>query len=317
MGKYIGRRLILAVITFFGITIVVFFLSYMAPGTPLDYLMADPSMTPEELARRAVQLGLDQPVYRQYLSWLGELLKGHLGFSYRTYRSVMEMIGERLGNTLLLTGTSLILAYLAAIPIGIYSARKPYSLGDYVYSTSALIAMALPGFFVGMFFIFLFSVKLNWLPMSGMYTNTTNRSFWDLIKHLLMPAVCLAIQQIGTFMRQMRSNMLEVLGEDYIRTARAKGLSEHRVIYVHALRNALSPMVTLFGTSIPFLVGGAVVTEQVFTWPGIGTLMIDSITARDYPVIIGISVVVAVTVLIGNLIVDLLYGVLDPKIRYN
>ena len=317
MGKYIGRRLILAVITFFGITIVVFFLSYMAPGTPLDYLMADPSMTPEELARRAVQLGLDQPVYRQYLSWLGELLKGNLGFSYRTYRSVMEMIGERLGNTLLLTGTSLILAYLAAIPIGIYSARKPYSLGDYVYSTSALIAMALPGFFVGMFFIFLFSVKLNWLPMSGMYTNTANRSFWDLIKHLLMPAVCLAIQQIGTFMRQMRSNMLEVLGEDYIRTARAKGLSEHRVIYVHALRNALSPMVTLFGTSIPFLVGGAVVTEQVFTWPGIGTLMIDSITARDYPVIIGISVVVAVTVLIGNLIVDLLYGVLDPKIRYN
>ena len=262
MGKYIGRRLILAVITFFGITIVVFFLSYMAPGTPLDYLMADPSMTPEELARRAVQLGLDQPVYRQYLSWLGELLKGNLGFSYRTYRSVMEMIGERLGNTLLLTGTSLILAYLAAIPIGIYSARKPYSLGDYVYSTSALIAMALPGFFVGMFFIFLFSVKLNWLPMSGMYTNTTNRSFWDLIKHLLMPAVCLAIQQIGTFMRQMRSNMLEVLGEDYIRTARAKGLSEHRVIYVHALRNALSPMVTLFGTSIPFLVGGAVVTSR-------------------------------------------------------
>ena len=176
MGKYIGRRLILAVITFFGITIVVFFLSYMAPGTPLDYLMADPSMTSEELARRAVQLGLDQPVYRQYLSWLGELLKGNLGFSYRTYRSVMEMIGERLGNTLLLTGTSLILAYLAAIPIGIYSARKPYSLGDYVYSTSALIAMALPGFFVGMFFIFLFSVKLNWLPMSGMYTWPFNRS---------------------------------------------------------------------------------------------------------------------------------------------
>lgn len=317
MGKYIVRRLILTIITFLGITIVVFFLSYMAPGSPLDYLLADPSMTPEELTRRAAQLGLDQPVYRQYISWFIELLHGNLGFSYRTYRSVSAVIGERLGNTLLLTCTSLILAYLAAIPIGIYSAKKPYSIGDYTYSTAALIAMALPGFFVGMFFIFLFSVKLKWLPMSGMYTNTSSKGAIDFIKHLIMPAVCLALQQIGTLMRQMRSNMLEVLSEDYVRTARAKGLNDHRVVYTHALRNALGPMVSLFGTSLPFLVGGAVVTEQVFTWPGIGTLMIDSITARDYPVIIGISVVVAIVVLIGNLVVDILYGVLDPKIRYD
>lgn len=317
MAKYIVRRLLLGILTFFGITVIVFFMSYLAPGSPLDYLLADPTISAEELTRRAAQLGLDRPVYVQYFSWLGQLLQGNLGFSYRTYRSVSEMIGERLGNTLLLTFSSLFLAYLVAIPIGIHSARNPYSTSDFVSAAGALIVMALPGFFVGMFFIYLFSAKLGWLPMSGMYSSNASRSVADLLSHLVMPAVCLAMQQIGNVMRQMRSSMLEVLSEDYIRTARSEGLSERRVVYTHALRNALTPMVTLFGSSLPFLVGGAVVTEQVFSWPGIGGLMVSSITTRDYPVIIGITVVVAVAVLVGNLLVDITYGILDPKVRYS
>jgi len=317
MSKYIARRLLLGILTFFGITVIVFFVSYAAPGTPLDYLLADPTISKEELARRAAQLGLDQPVYVQYFSWLKQLLRGNLGFSYRTYRSVTEMIGERLGNTLLLTFSSLFLTYLVAIPIGIHSARRPYSKSDFAAAAGALVVMALPGFFVGMFFIYLFSAKLGWLPMSGMYSSNASRSALDLLSHLIMPAICLAMQQIGNVMRQMRSSMLEVLSEDYIRTARSEGISERRVVYTHALRNALAPMATLLGSSLPFLVGGAVVTEQVFSWPGIGSLMVSSITTRDYPVIIGITVVVAIAVLLGNLLVDIAYGILDPKVRYN
>lgn len=317
MGKYVIRRILLGIITFFGITIIVFFTAYLAPGSPLDYLLADPTISADELTRRAMQLGLDRPVYVQYLSWLGQLLQGNLGFSYRTNRAVLDMIFERLGNTLLLSVSSLVLAYFVAIPIGIFSARKPYSATDFTATAGALVAMALPGFFWGMLFIFVFSVNLGWLPMSGMYTSADSRSAIDLLKHLTMPTICLALGQVGNIMRQMRGEMLEVLSEEYVRTARAQGLSEKRVVYTHALRNALAPMVTLFGTSLPFLVGGAVVTEQVFSWPGIGGLMVASINARDYPVIIGITVVVAIVVLLGNLLVDIVYSVLNPKVRFD
>ncbi len=317
MARYIVRRLMLAVLTFFCITVIVFFISYMAPGSPLDYLLANSNMSAQEVEQRAAQLGLDKPVYVQYFSWLKELMHGNLGYSYREYRSVKEMIGERLGNTLLLTFSSLLIAYLVAIPVGIHSARKPYSMSDFTFSTVALVAMALPAFFIGMFLTWIFSAKLGWLPMSGMYSSDVDKSAVDLLKHMVMPVTCLALQQVGNVMRQMRSSMLEVLSEDYIRTARAEGLSEMRTVYTHALRNALTTIVTLFGTSLPFLVGGAVVTEQVFSWPGIGSLMVTSITTRDYPVIIGITVVVAIAVLLGNLIVDIVYGILDPKVRYD
>lgn len=317
MSKYIIRRLLLCLVTFFGITVIVFIMNNMAPGSPLDALLADPGMTVQEMERRAQQLGLDQPLFVQYFSWLGELLKGNLGFSFRMSRSVNSIIAERLGPTLLLTFTSLVIAYLIAIPIGIASAKHPYSLGDYISSAGALTATALPGFFMGMIFIYVFALKLKWLPIGGMYSSSSDKSFWSMLQHLMLPAMCLAIQQIGNVMRQVRSNMLEVLGEDYVRTARAKGVSEHNVVYQHALRNAMIPVVTLFGTSIPFLIGGAVVTEQIFSWPGIGMLMVSSIQARDYPVIMGITVVVSIAVLLGNLLVDLAYGLLDPRIRYD
>ncbi len=317
MAKYFIRRLALCVITFIGITIIVYSMASLAPGSPLDAMLAEPGMSLEEQERLAEQWGLDRPVIVQYFSWFGQMVKGNLGYSYRTSQKVTDMVLEKLGPTVLLTFTSLILAYLIAIPIGIRSARKPYSAGDYVSSTCALIANALPGFFMGMVAIYLFSVKLGWLPMSGMYTSSSDKSVLDVARHLILPALCLAIQQLGSVMRQVRSNMLDILGEDYVRTARAKGLAEKRVVFLHALRNSMIPIITLFSTSIPFLIGGAVVTESIFSWPGLGSLMVTSIQARDYPVIMGISVVVALAVLIGNLLVDLVYGLLDPRVRYD
>jgi len=305
------------IVTFFGITIIVYAMTSFAPGSPLDAMLADPGMTAGEVARRTSQWGLDKPIYLQYFTWLGQLLRGNLGFSYRTSQSVMAMVGQRLGPTLLLTFASLLLAYLIAVPVGVFSATHPYSLGDYISSTAVLIVTAFPGFFLGMVFIYLFAVKLPILPMGGMYGSSSHKTALSMLDHLIMPATCLALQQLGNVMRQVRSSMREVLGEDYVRTARAKGLGENTVVYRHAFRNALIPVATLFSTSLPFLIGGAVVTEQVFSWPGMGQLMVTSILARDYPVIMGITVVVSLFVLIGNLLVDLLYGLLDPRIRYD
>lgn len=317
VSQYIVRRIMFGIVTFFGITIIVYAMTSFAPGSPLDAMLADPGMTAGEVARRTSQWGLDKPIYLQYFTWLGQLLRGNLGFSYRTSQSVMAMVGQRLGPTLLLTFASLLLAYLIAVPVGVFSATHPYSLGDYISSTAVLIVTAFPGFFLGMVFIYLFAVKLPILPMGGMYGSSSHKTALSMLDHLIMPATCLALQQLGNVMRQVRSSMREVLGEDYVRTARAKGLGENTVVYRHAFRNALIPVATLFSTSLPFLIGGAVVTEQVFSWPGMGQLMVTSILARDYPVIMGITVVVSLFVLIGNLLVDLLYGLLDPRIRYD
>ena len=317
MSQYIVRRIMFGIVTFFGITIIVYAMTSFAPGSPLDAMLADPGMTAGEVARRPSKWGLDEPIYRQCVTWLGQLLRGNLGFSYRTSQSVMAMVGQRLGPTLLLTFASLLLAYLIAVPVGIFSATHPYSLGDYLSSTAVLIVTAFPGFFLGMVFIYLFAVKLPILPMGGMYGSSSHKTALSMLDHLIMPATCLALQQLGNVMRPVRSSMRAVLGEDYVRTARAKGLGENMVVYRHAFRNALIPVATLFSTSLPFLIGGAVVTEQVFSWPGMGQLMVTSILARDYPVIMGITVVVSLFVLIGNLLVDLLYGLLDPRIRYD
>ena len=316
MAKYLVRRLLLCLVTFIGITVIVYFMASLAPGSPLDAMLAEPGMSLEEQERLAAQWGLDKPVVVQYFSWFGQMIQGNLGYSYRTSQKVTGMVLDALGPTVLLTFSSLFLAYLIAIPIGIRSARKPYSAGDYAATTCALVANALPGFFTGMVAIYIFSVKLKWLPMSGMYTSSATATVWEVLRHLILPASCLAIQQLGSVMRHVRSNMLDILSEDYVRTARAKGLAEKRVVGLHALRNSMIPIVTLFSTSIPFLIGGAVVTESIFSWPGLGSLMVTSIQGRDYPVIMGISVVIAIAVLVGNLLVDLIYGLLDPRVRY-
>ncbi len=252
----------------------------------------------------------------QYIKWIGAFFQGNLGYSYRTSEPVLQMIGERIGPTLLLAITATFISICVAIPLGIKAASKPYSVWDYISSGLSFFMGATPNFFVGLIFIYVFSVSLGILPMGGMYDSSGTRSVGMLLRHLIMPAIVLSFQQIGSWIRYTRSSMLEVLQEDYIRTAKAKGLRRRSVIYVHGLRNALIPVVTVIGMSIPTLVGGAVITEQVFGWPGVGSLMVLSITSRDYPVIMGITVLVAITVLVGNLVTDLVYGLLDPRISY-
>lgn len=316
MKKYIINRLLVAIPTFLGITILAFVLTSLAPGSPIDMLTGDIALSAEEVARMEAKLGIDQPIYIQYFTWLGQLLQGNLGYSYRTGAPVLGMIMERLAPTLILTGTSLAIAVLLAVAFGVIAALNPYTVWDYLTSGLSFLATSTPSFFSGLVFIYLFAVRLGCLPMGGMYFDNAPKTWGALGIHLIMPAMALAFLQMGSLIRFVRGSMLEVISEDYIRTARAKGLRERIIIVGHELRNSLIPVVTEIGLQIPFLVGGAVVAEQVFSWPGIGSLMVNSITARDYPVVMGITVVIAVAVLLGNLLVDLLYGVLDPRINH-
>ena len=317
MIGYILKRFLTGCITFFLITILVYFISSLAPGSPLEMLFIDPNATEEAMELMEQRLGLDDPTYIQYGRWLGQLLRGNMGISIRTGNSVWSDVSERIYPTLILTLSSLIFSIIITIPLGIMSAYKPYSLWDYISSGISFIGASIPNFFAGLIFVYIFSVKLKILPSGGMYDASGTRSFGIFLKHLLLPMFVLSIQQVGGLIRQTRGSMLEVLQDDYIRTARAKGCLETRVLVMHALRNAFAPVLTKIGMMIPFLVGGAVVTEQIFAWPGIGSLMVLSINSRDYPTIMGITVFVSLAVLVGNMLVDLIYGILDPRIRFS
>ena len=315
-GKYIVKRLLIAVLTFFGITFLAYFISSLAPGSPLDALLADPRITPAELERKRISLGLDQPVVIQYFVWLKSLLAGDLGFSYTSQRPVMTMIRERLGITSLLAGSSIVLSLIVAVPLGIFAATKPNSMRDHVSGGLSYIMVASPSFFTGLLLIYIFAVKLKVLPSGGLFDSSGTKTNAMLFRHMILPCLVLSFQHIGSWVRYMRSSMLEVMQEDYIVTARAKGLKKMRVYLGHGLKNALIPVVTVVGMSVPSLVGGAVVTEQVFSWPGIGMLMVQAINSRDYPVFMGITVIIAIVVLLVNLATDLIYGLLDPRISY-
>ncbi|MGN1369446.1 MAG: ABC transporter permease [Aristaeellaceae bacterium] len=314
--RYIIKRLLIAIPTFFGITLLVYLLASMTPSSPLEIMFNDPMATQEQMEAMEQALGLDQPVYIQYLRWMKGLLTGNLGYSYRTNLPVMDMVLERIGPTLLLTGSAMLLTFLIALPLGIMAAYRPYSGWDYISSGISFIGAAMPNFFAALVLIYIFNVNLRWFPSSGMYDSSGVRSMGMLLHHLVLPSCVLAIQYIGSLIRQCRGSMMEVLQSDYVRTARAKGLLETPVLIRHALRNAWIPLVSWFGMQIPALIGGAVVTEQIFGWPGLGSLMVQSINARDYPTIMGITVVIAIAVLIGNLFIDLLYNLLDPRIKY-
>ena len=315
--KYILKRLLIAIPTFLGITLLSYILSSLAPGSPLDGLLADPKITAIELERRKAELGLNQPIFIQYFTWLQQLIQGNLGYSFTANRlPVALLITERLKPTLLLAGCSFVFSIITAIPLGVFAASKPNSMRDYVSSGVSFLLAGTPSFFAGLALIYVFGVVLKALPTGGMYNSSGIRTTSDLLRHMLLPMLVLSFQQIGAWIRYMRSSMVEVYQEDYLRTAKAKGLRPFDVISKHAFKNSLLPVITVIGMSIPGLVGGAVVTEQVFSWPGIGSLMIQSIAARDYPVIMGITVLVAAVVLIVNLITDVIYGVLDPRISY-
>lgn len=317
MGKYLIKRLLVAIPVFLGITVLVYVMSSLAPGSPIELLMSDPFATAADIEKKRRELGLDKPLVLQYLTWLGQLLRGNFGMSYRTYGKVLEMVLARIGPTLILTVSATLLSIIIAVPMGTIAAYKPYSGWDYLSSGLSFAGAATPNFFAALLLIYIFSVRLNVLPTGGMYDASGPHTWGMLFRHLLMPAVVLSIQQVGSFIRQMRGSMMEVLGEDYIRTARAKGLKEQVVLIRHGLRNALIPIVTQIGMNIPFLIGGAVITEQIFGWPGLGSLMVTSIQARDYPAIMGITVFVSLAVLLGNILVDVIYTCLDPRIRYD
>lgn len=314
MWKYIIKRILIAVPVLIGITVIDYALMSLA-GSPLSMIQGA-RVSQEAIAVKSAELGLNQPVYIQYLVWLGGLLSGNLGYSIKTHEPVSAMILSHLGPTLLLMGVSLLISILIAIPAGIYSATHQYRKGDYALVGLSFLGTSVPSFFLALVLIYVFTVKLNLLPSSGMTTLGTGGDPLDIMRHMVMAVIVLTASIAGTNLRYIRSAVLEILQKDYLRTARAKGIGHFKVINKHALRNALIPVVTVFGMQLPTLFGGAIIVEQMFSWPGLGLMTMNAIISRDYPVIMGVSLISAVVVLLGNLLTDILYAVVDPTIQY-
>lgn len=314
MWKYILKRIAAAIPVLIGITIIDYLIMSRA-GSPLA-MMHGPKISESAVEVKAALLGLDKPVYLQYFDWLKQVLSGNLGYSIKSYQPVTTIIGSHIGSTLLLMGTSLLVGLLIAIPAGIYSAIHRYSKRDYTLVTLSFLGTSIPSFFLALILIYLFTVQLGWLPSSGMITQGTGGGFLDVVKHMVMPVSVLAVSIAGTNIRYVRSAMLEVLQQDYLRTAKAKGIGRFLVINKHALRNAMIPVVTVIGMQIPVLFGGAVIVEQMFSWPGLGLITMNAITGRDYPVIMGVCLLTAVVVVLANLITDIIYAIVDPTIQY-
>lgn len=315
MGKYILKRILIAIPVLIGITLIDYAIMCLA-GSPLEMLKG-PRISDAALQAKEIAAGLDKPLIVQYFVWLWQLLQGNLGYSMKSYEPVSAMIGSHIGPTLLLMGASLALSLLIAVPAGIYSAVKQYSKGDYAVVTASFIGSSIPSFFLALILIYIFTVKLGILSSGGMNTLGMDGSVADTIRHMVLPVTVLAVSLTGSNIRYIRSSFLEILQQDYLRTARAKGIGYKRVIWKHAMRNALLPIVTVIGMQIPMLFGGAVIIEQVFSWPGLGLMTMTAIMGRDYPVIMGVCLLSAVVVLVSNLITDILYALVDPTIQLN
>ncbi len=322
MLEYIVRRLLFMIPLLLGITIITFVVVHLSPGGPADMLTGlSPKVSAEAKARLHSLYGLDKPLHVQYWLWLSRLVRFDFGRSFKDGRLVIIKILERLPATLLLNVLSLLLIFFIALPIGIISAVRQDSFFDKGMTVFVFLGFSVPAFWLALLLMVLFGVVLGWLPISGMHSvNFPYFSFWgklwDIIKHLILPVFVSAFGGLAYLSRYSRTSMLEVLRQDYIRTARAKGLSEKKVIYRHALRNALIPIVTLLGLSLPALIGGGFIFETIFAWPGMGRLGYQAIMARDYPVIMGVGVIAALLTLLGNLIADITYAFIDPRIRY-
>jgi peptide/nickel transport system permease protein len=303
----------------FIISIVSFLLMTMAPGDPTAMFQSPESAKSgkQDLTAIREKLGVDKPIYVQYEKWMKLVLQGDLGYSFQDGRPVLQKIVERIPATLILMGTAILISFLIAIPIGIYSAVRQYSPLDNTFTFLSFLGISIPSFFFGLMVMLVFSLKLGWFPVSNMTSDETNLpNTVDILYHLILPACVLAFGLVAQYARYMRSSMLEVIHQDYIRTARAKGVAEGKVIYKHAVRNAMLPIITLLGFQLPHLFGGALIIEQIFAWPGMGRLAIGSIFVRDYQVIMGVTMVTALLVVIGNLIADIIYAVVDPRIQY-
>jgi len=320
---YTIRRLIIIVPTFFLISLIIFSLIHLAPGDPITLMMA---MNPARVNQTVIdeliiEYGLDQPIFVQYLIWVGKMLRGDLGYSYVWNAPVIKLISVKTPRTLELMIIVQVMSLIVAVILGVVSAVKQYSLTDALTKLGALIGYSAPSFWLGLIGILVFAQQLDWLPASGLRTlgetfPTIFHVWFDHFKHLILPASILSFGWMAYLLRLVRSSMLEALRSDYILTARAKGLSERVVIYKHALRNALLPVVTYEGYAVGFLLGGAAVIESVFTWPGLGSFMVEVATKRDYSTLMGLSMIITLMVLLSNLIADLSYAIVDPRIRY-
>lgn len=318
MGSYLLRRALIAIPTLVAISALIFTILALAPGDPMAQFATDPSVTQEVRDAIRRSLGLDQPPHIRYLAWLGSFVRGDMGYSFASRSPVSGLLAQRLQTTLAVVGVAYLLSVLLAVPLGLLAALKPYSAFDQISSTLAFVGFSLPTFFTGLLFIIVFSVRLRWFPF--IYNSTLEvkdmASFLEQVRQSALPIAVLALFQTATLMRFTRSAALEQLYRDYVRTARGKGLRERAIVLRHVLRNALVPVVTLVALGLPTVFTGALITEQVFRVPGIGSLLVSSIQSSDTPVVMAITVVYAILIVACNLAADVLYAALDPRVRY-
>ena len=324
MFRYILKRLLLAIPLLLGIATITFFIVHLAPGDPMDMYLEPRfrrQMDPEVIDLIREKYGLDQPVHVQYVKWLGNLATGDLGESFRYRRPVADIIAERIPYTLQLSILALLFDALFGIALGIFSAVKQYSRWDKTVTLGSLVVYSIPGFWLALMLVLVFSVNLGWFPTSQTRSLDYELLSWsgkvvDRLWHLVLPVFVLGVASAAGTARYMRNRLLEVLSEDYVLAARARGLKERTVILKHALRNALIPILTIYGLALPFLLGGAVLIEKVFAWPGMGLLAVEAVNGRDYPVILATSMIAAVLVVLGNLLADVTYAIADPRVSY-
>ena len=314
MSRYLLSRLLQAALLLLGVSIVGFTLMHLAPGGPLALYTLNPTVTAMDIERIKIQFGLDQPLYIQYLKWAGGMFTGNWGYSFFGGQQVREIVFDRLPATFLLMGTSLMLALVIGVAIGLFAAMRRNSGFDYASAVFAMVALSLPTFWFGLLAIFVFAQTLGWFPAGGI-RDTDGGGVLDVIHHMVLPVSVLAFVLVAQWSRYTRSTIIEILANDYVRTARAKGVAPRRVMLNHVLRGALVPLVTLAGLQLPLLVGGALVTETVFSWPGMGLLFINALSTRDYPVLMAILIVGAFVVVLGNLLADLISALIDPRIK--
>lgn len=316
MSRYLVRRLLQAIPTLWAVSIVMFGIVHLAPGGPMAMYATDPNVDQAELERIEERLGLNDPLPIQYVKWLKGMLTGDWGLSYKFGRKVSAVLGDRIWPSIQLVAASLVIALVFSIPFGIFSALYRNRFVQYISNTVAMLGVSIPTFWLGMVILLVFSVRIRIIPSGGMMSiGIEGVNVWDRLYHLVPPAVVLATLHIAGWSRYVRSSMLEVVGQDYIRTARSKGLAERTVVYRHALKNALLPLITLVGLQGGRLIGGAMITEVVFAWPGMGRLLAESLSGRDYPVLMASFMLMSVLVVVGNIMADLGYGVVDPRIR--
>jgi peptide/nickel transport system permease protein len=315
MGTYILKRLAISIPVLFFISVGAFVLVHLTPGDPADMYIT-PDMTQAQIELTRASLGLDRPLFIQYFDWISNFLTGNLGFSFGNRQPVLDIIGQRLSPTLLLMSLSLLVAYLTAIPLGIIAALRKDTLTDRFIIGWTFLNVSFPPFFLGLALIYIFAVKLDILPTGGMSVLGAENGAEDLIMHLILPVIVMASQFSANMIRYVRASVIDVMHQNYIRTALAKGLNRRQILWHHVLRNSLIPIVTVIGTDLPKIIGGAVITEQIFQWPGIGSLTVAAINSRDYPILMAIVILSAVAVLIANFVIDILYAVIDPRIKY-